>query len=99
MLFSGALPAKLESIEERTVGPSLGQDSIEKGQYSAIVGLLFVIVFMIIYYRMSGVIADIALILNIIFVLAVLAAFHFTLTLPGVAGIILTIGMALISIF
>ena len=94
VLRAGALPAKLESIEERTVGPSLGQDSINKGQWSAIIGLLFVIVFMILYYRMSGVIADVALILNIIFLLAVLAAFHFTLTLPGVAGIILTIGMA-----
>jgi len=94
VLRAGALPAKLESIEERTVGPSLGLDSINKGTWSAAIGLLLVIFFMILYYRMSGVIADIALILNIIFVLAVLAAFHFTLTLPGVAGIILTIGMA-----
>jgi preprotein translocase subunit SecD len=94
VLRAGALPAKLESIEERTVGPSLGQDSINKGQASAIVGLLLVIVFMVIYYRYSGIIADVALVLNIIFLLAILAAFHFTLTLPGVAGIILTIGMA-----
>lgn len=94
VLRAGALPAKLESIEERTVGPSLGQDSIDKGQWSAIGGLLIVIVFMVIYYRMAGVIADLALVLNIVFLLAVLAAFHFTLTLPGVAGIILTIGMA-----
>ncbi|MBD3289704.1 protein translocase subunit SecD [candidate division KSB1 bacterium] len=94
VLRAGALPAKLESIEERTVGPSLGQDSINKGQWSAIVGLLIVIVFMVIYYRMAGIIADLALVLNIVFLLAVLAAFHFTLTLPGVAGIILTIGMA-----
>ncbi|MBN1155679.1 protein translocase subunit SecD [candidate division KSB1 bacterium] len=94
VLRAGSLPAKLEVIEERTVGPSLGRDSIQKGQYSAIVGLILVAIFMIIYYRMSGVIADLALFLNIIFLLAVLAAFHFTLTLPGVAGIILTIGMA-----
>jgi len=94
VLRAGALPARLESIEERTVGPSLGHDSIRKGEYSAVVGLLLVMVFMVIYYRLSGFIADIALFLNIIFVMAVLAAFHATLTLPGVAGIILTIGMA-----
>ncbi|MBN2008499.1 protein translocase subunit SecD [candidate division KSB1 bacterium] len=94
VLRAGALPAKLESIEERTVGPSLGQDSIKKGTTSAVVGLVLVMIFMIIYYQFSGIIADIALILNIIFLLAILAAFHFTLTLPGVAGIILTIGMA-----
>jgi len=94
VLRAGALPAKLESIEERTVGPSLGRDSINKGQWSAIVGLLLVAIFMVLYYRMSGIVADVALMLNIIFLLAVLAAFHFTLTLPGVAGIILTIGMA-----
>lgn len=94
VLRAGALPAKLESIEERTVGPSLGQDSINRGTYSALLGFLLVVIFMMVYYQMSGVIADTALILNVIFVLAVLAAFHFTLTLPGVAGIILTIGMA-----
>ncbi len=94
VLRAGALPARLESIEERTVGPSLGKDSIRKGEYSALLGLAFVVIFMIIYYKLSGVIADVALILNIIFVMAVLAAFHATLTLPGVAGIILTIGMA-----
>lgn len=94
VLRAGALPARLESIEERTVGPSLGRDSIRKGQYSAMFGLLIVIIFMVIYYRLSGFVADLALVLNIVFVMAVLAAFHFTLTLPGVAGIILTIGMA-----
>ncbi len=94
VLRAGALPARLESIEERTVGPSLGKDSIHKGQYSAMIGLALVIIFMVIYYKLSGAIADVALILNIIFVMAVLAAFHATLTLPGVAGIILTIGMA-----
>ncbi|UCE04843.1 MAG: protein translocase subunit SecD [bacterium] len=94
VLRAGALPARLESIEERTVGPSLGRDSIQKGQYSAMVGLLIVVIFMIIYYNLSGIVADFALVLNIVFVMAVLAAAHATLTLPGVAGIILTIGMA-----
>jgi len=94
VLKSGALPSRLESIEERTVGPSLGKDSIQKGQYSMLLGLVIVIVFMVIYYRFSGIVADLALILNILFVMAVLAAFHATLTLPGIAGIILTIGMA-----
>lgn len=94
VLRAGSLPAKLEVIEERTVGPSLGRDSIQKGTWSAVVGFILVVIFMIIYYRLSGIIANFALILNIIFLLAVLAAFHFTLTMPGVAGIILTIGMA-----
>lgn len=94
VLRAGALPARLESIEERTVGPSLGLDSIKKGQYSAMIGLIIVIVFMAIYYKLSGFVADLALVLNIVFILAVLSAFHATLTLPGIAGIILTIGMA-----
>ena len=94
VLRAGALPAPLEVIEERTVGPSLGQDSIKKGQYSAMVGLMLVIIFMIVYYRISGAIADFALSLNIVFILAVLAGAGFVLTLPGIAGIILTIGMA-----
>ena len=94
VLRAGALPAPVQEIEERTVGPSLGRDSIQKGQFSIILGLLLVIVFMVIYYRMSGLLADLALMLNILFILAVLAGFHATLTLPGIAGIILTIGMA-----
>jgi len=94
VLRAGALPAPIEVIEERTVGPSLGQDSIQKGTYSAILGFVVVIIFMILYYNLSGVIADIALLLNLIIIMAVLAGFHATLTLPGVAGIILTIGMA-----
>jgi preprotein translocase subunit SecD len=93
-LRAGALPAPVEVIEERTVGPSLGQDSINKGTYSAMVGMLFVIGFMVLYYRLSGLVANLALILNLIILMAVLAGFHATLTLPGVAGIILTIGMA-----
>lgn len=94
VLRAGALPARLEIIEERTVGPSLGQDSIKKGQYSAMIGLILVVIFMVIYYRLSGFVADLALVLNIVFILAVLSTFHATLTLPGIAGIILTIGMA-----
>jgi len=94
VLRAGALPAPIEVIEERTVGPSLGQDSIRKGTSSAFFGLLIVIAFMAVYYRLSGLIADIALLLNLVIIMAVLAGFHATLTLPGVAGIILTIGMA-----
>ncbi len=94
VLKAGALPARLEGIEERTVGPSLGQDSIQKGQWSGLIGAVIVFIFMIIYYRLSGVIADFAVVLNIVFVLAILAAFHATLTLPGIAGIILMVGMS-----
>lgn len=94
VLRAGALPARLENIEERTVGPSLGADSIYKGKWSAIIGLILVAVFMVYYYRWTGFIADFALVLNIIFIMAVLAAFHGTLTLPGIAGIVLTFGMA-----
>lgn len=93
-LRSGALPAPAKIVEERTVGPSLGADSIRSGAMSALVGFLVVIMFMIVYYKGSGLIADTALLLNILFILAVLAGFHFTLTVPGIAGIILTMGMA-----
>jgi len=94
VLRAGSLPAPLRIMEERTVGPSLGRDSIEKGTYSAIVGLIFVGLFMMVYYKLSGVIADIALLMNLIIVLGTMSAFHATLTLPGIAGLILTIGMA-----
>lgn len=94
VLRAGALPAPVEVIEERTVGPSLGQDSIDKGKMSAIIGAALVVVFMIVYYRMSGVIANVALALNILFLVAALAGLRATLTLPGVAGIVLTVGMA-----
>jgi len=94
VLRAGALPTPVEIIEDRSVGPSLGRDSINKGKWSALIGLLLVMLFMVIYYKMSGIIADLALILNLIILLGVLAGFHFTLTLPGIAGIILTIGMA-----
>ncbi len=94
VLKAGALPAPVKIIEERTVGPSLGKDSIISGSYSAILGLALVVIFMIFYYKFSGLVADLALILNIIFIMAIMAYFHATLTLPGIAGIILTIGMA-----
>jgi preprotein translocase subunit SecD len=93
-LRAGALPAPVNILEERTVGPSLGTDSIRKGLTSMCVGGILVILFMIVYYKGSGLIADIALILNIIMIAAGLAGFQATLTLPGIAGIILTIGMA-----
>ncbi|MDP6037635.1 MAG: protein translocase subunit SecD, partial [Candidatus Latescibacteria bacterium] len=94
VLRAGALPADVAVVEDRTVGPSLGRDSIEQGKNAAMIGLAIVIVFMVIYYGFSGFIADIALVLNLVFVMAILAAFQGTLTLPGIAGIILTIGMA-----
>jgi len=94
VLKAGALPAPVQIIEERTVGPSLGVDSIRAGTLSTVVGLILVMAFMIFYYRLSGLVADLALILNIIFIMSVMAYFHATLTLPGIAGIILTIGMA-----
>jgi len=94
VLRSGALPAPVNVIEERTIGPSLGQDSIDRGIHAGAIGALLVIVFMVVYYRMSGVVAVVALVLNILGLLACMAGFHATLTLPGIAGIVLTIGMA-----
>ncbi len=94
VLRTGALPAPVQVIEERTVGPSLGQDSIDRGEKAAIIGAILVVVFMVFYYRVAGIIADFALALNIILIIAALAAFRATLTLPGIAGITLTIGMA-----
>jgi preprotein translocase subunit SecD len=94
VLRAGALPAPVTILEERTVGPSLGQDSIDKGLWSTIIGGLLVMVFMIVYYRLSGIVANVALVMNIIIILGALAAFKATLTLPGIAGIVLTIGMA-----
>jgi preprotein translocase subunit SecD len=94
VLRAGSLPAPVKILEERTVGPSLGRDSIRKGLFSMLVGGVVVVVFMIIYYGGSGIIADLALILNLVLIMAGLAAFRATLTLPGIAGIILTIGMA-----
>ena len=96
-LRSGALPAPIEYIEERTVGPSLGQDSIHAGVRASVVGLGLVILFMLVYYRGSGINAVLALLLNMTLMLAGLIVFGATLTLPGIAGIILTIGMAVDS--
>lgn len=96
-LRSGALPAPIEYLEERTVGPSLGQDSIRAGVRASLVGLALVIVFMLVYYRGSGINAVVALLLNMILMMAGLIVFGATLTLPGIAGIILTIGMAVDS--
>ena len=94
VLKAGALPAPLKIIEERTVGPSLGEDSIQKGLYSSLIALFLVALFMIVYYHFAGAVADLALVFNILFVLGVMASFHATLTLPGIAALILTIGMA-----
>ena len=96
-LRSGALPAKIEYQEERTVGPSLGADSIRSGVRASLLGLALVVFFMLIYYRGSGINAIVALLLNMVLMLAGLIVFGATLTLPGIAGIILTIGMAVDS--
>lgn len=97
ILRSGALPAKIVYLEERTVGPSLGADSIRQGLVASVVGLLLIMVFMVVYYRLSGINAILALILNLVMLMAALALFKATLTLPGIAGIILLIGMAVDS--
>jgi len=94
LLRSGALPAPLNIIEERTVGPDLGEDSIKAGAISLLIGFLFVIIYMLYKYRKLGVIADLALIINLVLLIGVLTVLEATLTLPGIAGIILTVGMA-----
>ena len=94
VLRAGALPAPLRIIEERTVGPSLGADSIQSAKIAGLLGIIGVVAFMVFYYRGSGVVADIALVLNLVLILAALSAFGAALTLPGIAGLILTIGMA-----
>ncbi len=94
ILRAGALPAPVEIVEERTVGPSLGQDSIRQGVHSFIVGGALVIVFMIAYYKGAGLVAVVALLFNVLFLIAILAGFQAVLTLPGIAGIVLTVGMA-----
>ena len=93
-LRSGALPATLTVLEERQVGPALGRDSIRNGTRAALAGAVIVMIFMLLYYKLSGINADVALLLNLLIILAVLAYFKATLTLPGIAGIALTIGMA-----
>ena len=96
-LRSGALPATIKYLQESTVGPSLGADSIRQGIIASIVGLSLVILFMLFYYKFSGVNAVIALFLNLVILLAGLALFNATLTLPGIAGVVLLIGMAVDS--
>ena len=94
VLMSGALPAPVDIVEERTVGPSLGRASIRAGFISVMAGLGLVALFMVFYYRTAGLVANLALFFNIVFIFGILAAFQATLTLPGIAGIVLTIGMA-----
>jgi preprotein translocase subunit SecD len=94
VLRAGALPAPVKILEERTVGPSLGRDSIRAGIIAIIVGGIVVLIFMVVYYKLSGILADLALVLNLVIIMGVLAGFGATLTLPGIAGLILTVGMA-----
>jgi preprotein translocase subunit SecD len=94
LLRSGALAAPIEIVEERTVGPSLGKDNIEKGFNSVLIGFCAVLVFMAVYYRVFGLVADLALALNLVLIIAILSLLQATLTLPGIAGIVLTVGMA-----
>lgn len=96
-LRAGALPAPVDIVQNLTVGPSLGRDSIQKGVASALLGTILVVVFMVIYYRLSGMIANAALLLNLLLMLAALSLFRATLTLPGIAGIVLSVGMAVDS--
>ena len=94
LLRAGALPAPLNFMEERTVGPSLGADSVEAGKIASLVGLAFVLVFMLVTYGRFGLYADIALMVNVSLIFALLSGLQATLTLPGIAGIVLTVGMA-----
>ncbi|MGN6461819.1 MAG: protein translocase subunit SecD, partial [Pseudolabrys sp.] len=97
LLRAGALPAPLTVIEERTVGPGLGQDSIEKGKLAAYVGSIMVVVFMLVTYRLFGLIANVAVAINVAMIFGVLSLLNATLTLPGIAGIVLTVGIAVDS--
>jgi preprotein translocase subunit SecD len=94
LLRAGALAAPIEIVEERTIGPSLGQDNIDQGFISVVVGMIVVVVFMALYYKVFGIVADLALLTNLVLIIAVLSMFEATLTLPGIAGIVLTVGMA-----
>lgn len=94
LLRAGALAAPIQIVEERTIGPSLGQDNIDQGLRSVLIGLGLVVVFMALYYRLFGVIADLVLVVNLVLMVAVLSLLQATLTLPGIAGIVLTVGMA-----
>lgn len=94
LLRAGSLAAPLNLIEERTIGPSMGKDNIEKGQFAVVVGLALVLIFMGLYYRVFGLFANAALVLNVVLIIAFLSLFQATLTMPGIAGIVLTVGMA-----
>jgi preprotein translocase subunit SecD len=94
LLRAGALAAPIEIVEERTIGPALGQDNIDQGFLSVMIGLLLVMIFMAFYYRLFGLVADLALVMNLVLVVALLSIIQATLTLPGIAGIVLTVGMA-----
>ena len=94
VLKAGALPAPVTTIEQRSIGPSLGEDSIRAGLTSILISFILIVLFMVVYYHSAGAVADFALIFNILFILGVMASFGATLTLPGIAGIVLTIGMA-----
>ena len=94
LLRAGALAAPIEIVEERTIGPSLGQDNINKGFNSVIIGFVLVLIFMALYYKVFGLVADLALAMNLVLIVALLSLLQATLTLPGIAGIVLTVGMA-----
>jgi preprotein translocase subunit SecD len=94
LLRAGALAAPIEIVEERTVGPSLGKDNIDQGFMSVMIGFIAVLVFMAVYYRTFGIVANVALALNLVLMIAVLSMLQATLTLPGIAGVVLTVGMA-----
>ena len=94
LLRAGALAAPIEIVEERTIGPSLGQDNIDQGMRSVLIGLALVVLFMALYYRVFGLVADLVLVVNLVLIIAVLSLLQATLTMPGIAGIVLTVGMA-----
>jgi preprotein translocase subunit SecD len=94
LLRAGALAAPIEIVEERTIGPSLGQANIDQGFESVVIGFLLVVVFMAVYYRVFGLVADLVLFINLVLIVAILSLLQATLTLPGIAGIVLTVGMA-----
>jgi preprotein translocase subunit SecD len=94
LLRAGALAAPIEIVEERTIGPSLGQDNIDQGFRSVMIGLALVVVFMALYYRVFGLVADVVLVMNLVLIVAILSMLQATLTMPGIAGIVLTVGMA-----
>src|SRR5690606_27793418 len=94
MLRSGSLAAPVDIVQERVIGSTLGADNIRKGVTAVIIGLLLVVVFVGVYYKTFGLIADVALLMNLVVLVSILSIFQATLTLPGIAGIVLTMGMA-----